>query len=71
MGKKYPQVYDNEWQSPIHRGYKMACCDCGLVHELDFKIYKKKHVLLRARRNNRSTANIRRHMKRVTYGRLS
>ena len=24
------------WLPPIMRGYKMACCDCGLVHEMQF-----------------------------------
>lgn len=24
------------WLPPIMRGYKMACCDCGLVHEMEF-----------------------------------
>jgi hypothetical protein len=27
----------SDWQFPIMRGYLMACCDCGLVHEVDFK----------------------------------
>ena len=25
------------WVPPLMRGYKMACCDCGLVHEMQFK----------------------------------
>jgi len=28
-----------EWQAPIMKGYKMKCCDCGLVHELQFKTF--------------------------------
>ena len=27
----------SDWISPISKGYLMKCCDCGLVHELDFK----------------------------------
>lgn len=27
-----------DWQFPIHRGYKMACCDCGLVHDVEFDV---------------------------------
>ena len=60
------------------QGYRMACCDCGLVHDMDFvaiKITKRFHdgtyefeelpidqfqVRLRAKRNNRSTAQVRR-----------
>lgn len=29
-----------EWQFPIHRGYKMQCCDCGLVHDAEFDVVK-------------------------------
>ena len=68
----------SEIQWPIMRGYKMACCDCGLVHDMEFDVYeitktnkdgtfeakkkrgKKWRVVLRAKRNNRSTANMRR-----------
>jgi hypothetical protein len=60
------------------QGYKMACCDCGLVHDMDFVALRKGkdfpdgswtattldkakyRVGLRARRNNRATAAVRR-----------
>lgn len=29
----------SEWEPPI-QNFKMACCDCGLVHELQFKVLK-------------------------------
>lgn len=53
MSARYPKVKANQWVRPVMKGYRMACCDCGLVHELDFKIIKwgRGHkVLLRARR---------------------
>lgn len=28
------------WIRPTMRGYMMACCDCGLVHELQFRVGK-------------------------------
>ena len=28
------------WISPKMKGYKMQCCDCGLVHEVEFKVVK-------------------------------
>lgn len=28
-----------EWQAPIMKGYLMKCCDCGLVHELEFQTF--------------------------------
>jgi hypothetical protein len=62
MGKKYDQPEAGEWVQPIRKGYKMACCDCGLVHSLDFRV-RRGRAQFRAFRNNRSTAMIRRHMK--------
>jgi len=58
--KLYPKVNSNEWVQPIRKGYKMACCDCGLIHEMDFKIVKSR-VRFRARRNNRATGQFRRY----------
>lgn len=45
------------------KGYRMMCCDCGLVHEIDFFVIKwgRGHkVKFIARRNNRATAAARR-----------
>lgn len=70
-----------DWQFPIMSGYRMACCDCGLVHDMEFVVSKVSRtskdgtftatdiksklmrVRFRARRNNRSTAAVRRHKK--------
>lgn len=31
----------SDWQSPSPRNvYKMACCDCGLVHDMEFKVVR-------------------------------
>lgn len=61
----YTKPKAGEWIQPIHRGYKMACCDCGLVHVLDFRVVKyaggkRVKIQFRARRHNRSTAMVRR-----------
>ena len=59
------------WISPLHgsgkRNYRMACCDCELVHEIQFRIEKRKvhsqvlnSVVFRAKRNARATAQLRR-----------
>lgn len=58
----------NEWVQPVPRGYRLACCDCGLVHDMDFRVIKwaggkRTKVQFRVRRNNRSTAMMRRHKK--------
>jgi hypothetical protein len=58
--KLYPEVNANEWVQPVKKNYKMACCDCGLIHELDFRIVKNR-VQFRARRNNRATGQFRRY----------
>lgn len=55
----FDQPEAGEWVQPVRQGYKMACCDCGLVHNLDFRIHKGR-VQFRAFRNNRSTAMMRR-----------
>lgn len=65
-----------EWIAPRMRGYNMACCDCGLVHEMQFTVIKRSkqqkkgyttgkpikgaRVVIRARRNKKDTAMLRR-----------
>ena len=49
----------SRWVQPVPKGYLMACCDCGLVHRLDFRIVKgetKDRVQFRAQRAPRYTA---------------
>jgi hypothetical protein len=29
-----------EWVNPRHESYHMICCDCGLDHEMQFKVLK-------------------------------
>lgn len=36
----FKQVKPGDWQQPIPRGYLMQCCDCGLVHRVDFRVIK-------------------------------
>jgi len=59
---KYKKVQPGEWVRPTRKGYKMCCCDCGLVHIIDFRIRKRK-IEFRCFRDNRATGQIRRHMK--------
>jgi hypothetical protein len=52
-----------EWVYPNRKLYKMACCDCGLVHDMQFALVKRglgKAIVFRARRNNKSTGQVRR-----------
>lgn len=65
---KYDDVKPGEWIRPIRKGYKMRCCDCGLVHRLDFKVRRtpagRSVIMFRAYRDERATAAIRAHARR-------
>lgn len=51
--------YRSGWVSPQRKGYKFRCCDCYLVHTIDFRI--KDHVIqFRVERDDRATAASRR-----------
>ncbi len=56
---------DDGWSDWIHPlpGYKMACCDCGLVHNMEFRTDDIGQINFRAARNQRSTGQMRRHKK--------
>ena len=61
MNKSYTQVYNGQWFRPTMKGFKEACCSCGLVHRVDYRVRKGK-VEFRCWTVPRSTAMIRRHM---------
>ncbi len=50
----------SDWIRPLPN-YRMACCDCSLVHTMDFDTDVDGHVIFRAKRNERSTAQMRRY----------
>lgn len=60
----YAKPKAGEWVQPVRNGYRMMCCDCGLVHRLDFRLVKygasRRVIRFRAFRDNRATANTRR-----------
>jgi len=57
---KYEVLEAGVWFWPKKRGFKLGCCDCGLVHKTDYRI-KNGHVEFRVFRDNRATGQIRRH----------
>ena len=65
--KRLKPAKDGEWIQPQMRGYLMGCCDCGLVHRLNFRVAKTvkngktvvDHVQFQAERAPRYTAMIR------------
>jgi len=62
MGTRYHQIVDGEWIRPQKRKFREMCCDCHLVHHLDFRIVDSE-VEFRATRNNRATSAARRQFK--------
>lgn len=70
--RKYPAQTDGKWVQPSMRDFRMACCDCGLVHVLDFRVVRAvnashqrtvqrgSRVQFRASRDMRKTAALRR-----------
>jgi len=59
---RYEEAKAGRWIQPLRRGYKLACCDCGLVHRVDFRVFKAR-VQFRVFHAPRSTGQIRRHMR--------
>lgn len=48
----------SDWVHPLNN-YMMACCDCGLVHDLEFRIDRDNKLNFRARRNIKQTKRLR------------
>jgi len=48
--------------TPNANNFKMACCDCALVHKVKFRI-KAGVIQMQMVRDNRATASMRRHAK--------
>jgi hypothetical protein len=62
---RYKQRFDGEgFTVPVGEVYRLACCDCGLVHDMVFISEDMKPIGIATRRNNRATAQRRRGMKR-------
>lgn len=62
--QSYPQTHAGEkvevkWST---QDFKMACCDCGLVHRMRFRV-KGSTLVIQGWRDNRATAQIRRKKK--------
>ena len=59
--RPFPKEKAGRWVQPVERGYLMACCDCCLVHRLDFRIVgiRKNRVQFRAYRHIGQTKALR------------
>jgi hypothetical protein len=56
----YPVIAYGDWTRPRRRDFREQCCDCGLIHRLDFRIVDGK-IEFRTRRDDRATAAARRY----------
>ncbi len=70
----------SDWVAPVMKGYRLGCCDCSLVHEMEFAIFRVTSrqkdgewyghrvpghkVKFRMRRHGRATSAARRHQHR-------
>ena len=58
---RYRQRLDCEgWSEPSGKPFKLACCDCGLVHRMVLISEDGKPIGIAAKRDNRATAARRR-----------
>jgi len=67
----YMQIVEGEWIEPAKEGFVDQCCDCGLVHVIDFAVIDKRtrkevpyvQVQFKLRVDRRKTAASRRKLK--------
>lgn len=57
MSDPYQDWADGQWHEPIHDGYLAVCCDCGLVHRVDFKVRDGEQVQMRVFREDQRSGH--------------
>jgi hypothetical protein len=57
--REYYHVKDGEWIEVPKRGFKEQCCDCGLVHRLNFRINAQGKIEIQAFRDGKATGGAR------------
>ena len=67
--KKFRQEINRRWVQPVMKNYYMACCDCNLVHRMDFRVVTNKKtgqqkVQFRASRAPKYTSRLRKNMRK-------
>jgi hypothetical protein len=55
----YDKQIQNKWLTPREEGFKLACCDCGLVHDVNFRVKDGRAQINFIRRNKSETTRIR------------
>jgi hypothetical protein len=59
---QYPAYQEGEWIAPKRHGYQLGCCDCGLVHRVNFRLVKYGRgltIIFQAFRDNKATSTLR------------
>lgn len=59
----YYHVTDGEWIEVQMRNNFDQCCDCGLIHRINFRINAKGKIEMQATRDGRATAGARKHFR--------
>lgn len=63
MSEKYTAWDSGTWCHPVLKNFKMMCCDCSLVHTLNFRI-EGRNLAVQVFRDERATAAARAAKKR-------
>lgn len=37
---RFKNCKPGKWEQPVMHGYLQQCCDCALVHRMDFRVVK-------------------------------
>jgi hypothetical protein len=61
--RTYYHVTDGEWIQVPMRGYKEQCCDCALIHRMNFRINAKGKIEIQTFRDGRATNGARKHFR--------
>lgn len=59
----YYHVTDGEWIIVQWRGNKDQCCDCGLVHRVNYRVNDHKQLEVQVYRDYRATNGARKHFR--------
>lgn len=63
MTIRYHQLQDGEWMRPTRKGFRDACCGCGMVHLMEFRIVDGT-IEFRATVDKRASAAMRKRMQK-------
>lgn len=51
----------DSWKENTAHIARWFCCDCGLAHDIEFKVKSKRTIVVSCKRNERATATRRRY----------